>query len=77
LVNNPERVIKKAKQKKILLGDWYRPVIAPSGVDLKIIGYKLNSCPNAETVSKKIINLPTLITKSQAQTLINLIYDHR
>ena len=77
LVNNPERVIKKAKQKKILLGDWYRPVIAPSRVDLKIIGYKLNSCPNAETVSKKIINLPTLITKSQAQTLINLIYDHR
>ena len=47
LVNQPEKLIKLAKKQHILLGDWYRPLIAP------------NICPNAQAVSQKIINLPT------------------
>ena len=76
LVNNPRHLIKKAKKQHILLGDWYRPVIAPQGVKLNLIDYTKGSCPNAESVSKKIVNLPTLINKNQAQQIIKLVNDH-
>ncbi|MEA3354906.1 MAG: hypothetical protein U9Q63_00255, partial [Patescibacteria group bacterium] len=76
LVNNPQKLINQAKKQHILLGDWYRPVIAPKGVNLKKVNYRLNSCPNAEKVSQKVINLPTLITKLQAKKVINFIYDN-
>lgn len=77
LVDHPEKIIKQAKKQQILLGDWYRPVIAPKGVDLKKANYQQGSCPNAEAVSKKVINLPTLITETQAKQVFKLIYDHR
>jgi len=59
LVNQPEKLIKLAKKQHILLGDWYRPPIAPQGVNLRKIHYQPDICPNAQAVSQKIINLPT------------------
>lgn len=73
LVNKPEKLIKKAKEKQILLGNWYRPVIAPKGVNLSSIGYQKGSCPNAETVSRKVVNLPTLITPKEAHRVIKVV----
>jgi len=59
LVNQPEKLIKLAKKQHILLGNWYRPSIAPQGVNLRKIHYQPDSCPHAQAVSQKIINLPT------------------
>lgn len=73
LVNNPEKLINQAKKAHILLGDWYRPVIAPKGVNLSSVGYKHGSCPNAENSSKNIINLPTNLTPKDADRVIKLV----
>jgi perosamine synthetase len=76
LVDQPNILIKRAKKHKILLGNWYRPVIAPQGVSLKNIGYLNGSCPNAEAVSQKVVNLPTLISLKQANQVIQAISQH-
>jgi len=78
LVNQPQKIINLAKTHQILLGNWYRPIIAPQGVDLKKVGYKQGSCPNAQAVSKKIINLPThpKMTLKQADRIVKIIKDH-
>ena len=51
-------VIEKLKNKGILLGDWYRDLIVPVK-DLRRLGYISESCPKAEAIKGKIINLPT------------------
>ena len=76
LVNNPEKLISIAKDNQILLGDWYRPIIAPQGVNLKRIGYRQDSCPQAEAVSRQVINLPTYISLKQANRIINLVSNY-
>ena len=76
LVSNPQQLIKIAKKAKILLGDWYRPVIAPTGVNLTKVGYQTGSCPNAEKVSQKVVNLPTNISNNQVNQVINLVNQH-
>lgn len=57
LVKNREKILEKAKQKNIYLGDWYSHVIDPC-LDFDTIFYKKGSCKNAEVVAKLIINLP-------------------
>ena len=73
LVNNPQKLIRLAKKQRILLGDWYRPIISPKGAKSS---YQSGSCPNAENVSSQVVNLPTLITKNQANKIIKLVNDH-
>lgn len=70
-----EKLIDFAKKHKILLGDWYRPVIAPQGVDLKSVFYQTGSCPQAEQAAKDSVNLPTYprMTLTEAQKVVNLI----
>ncbi len=43
----------------LYISNWYDSLIYPSGVNLVIYGYEVGSCPNAEKLSKEIINLPT------------------
>ncbi len=50
----------------ILLGDWYTTPIAPFDTKLDKMKYKLGSCPNAEKLCQKILNLPTHINISEA-----------
>jgi dTDP-4-amino-4,6-dideoxygalactose transaminase len=64
LVKEPVKLLRRAKMEKIWLGDWYRPVVAPRGVDLKAVGYRAGACPNAEAVSRRVINLPTMVKVS-------------
>ncbi len=59
LTSSPEELIDLAKNKGILLGNWYRPVIAPQNVNLNKVGYKKGTCPRAEKASREIVNLPT------------------
>lgn len=73
LINDPERMLRYAKTKGILLGNWYHNVIDPTGVDFKAVGYVKGSCPNAETAASHVINLPTRISESEADRVIGCI----
>jgi len=59
LVENKKEFIEKAKKDHIILGDWFPQAIGPAEVDLEKAGYKKGSCPVAEEVSSKCVNLPT------------------
>ncbi len=58
-VDDPSGLRSFAAKKNIFLGDWYDNVIAPKGVNLEAVGYKMGSCVKAEEIVKKIVNLPT------------------
>lgn len=78
LVKDPDELIKLAKKKQILLGNWYCPVIAPAGVDLALQSYQSGSCPNAENLSQKVVNLPThpKMTLADANRVISVINNY-
>lgn len=73
LVENPPLLLKKFASKNIFLGNWYNDVIAPENLNLPRLAYREGSCPNAEEITKKIVNLPTLISLAQAQTIVTLL----
>lgn len=64
-----------AKRYKIFLGDWYRPVIAPKGVDFVKVFYQLGSCPKAEKASAMSVNLPTYpkMTLEDAKRVVKIV----
>jgi len=68
LVDDPEKIIAKAKKQGILLGNWYHHVVDPVAV-----GYKTGSCPKAEEAAKRIINLPTRISTRDAKQVLNAL----
>jgi len=69
LIENRDFVLEKFKKENIYLGDWYRCALDPCS-DLKIFDYEIGSCPKAEKITKKIINLPTLVEKEKAEFII-------
>lgn len=56
-----EEIMQNAKRRGIYLGDWYQTPIAPTGVDESAVKYLRGSCPVAERVAKRSVNLPTHI----------------
>jgi dTDP-4-amino-4,6-dideoxygalactose transaminase len=68
-------LINFAAKRGVIFGDWYRCVIAPCDADLKISGYSLGVCPNAEKYAQMSVNLPTDINISEknAVKIINII----
>ncbi len=74
-VADPDGLLSYAKSKGVLLGDWYRQVIAPKGVVYEKIGYEKGSCPNAEAQAERSVNLPTHIgiTENDAHRITKLV----
>ena len=70
LVDNPDKLLKQAKKHGILLGNWYRCVIDPKGVDYTSVGYGIGSCPKAEEAARHIVNFPTRISEMQAKRVV-------
>jgi perosamine synthetase len=75
LVDNPNKLLQIAKKNNIILGDWYRSVVAPADIDPKITGYVDGCCSNAEKLAKKSVNLPTnaSITPKQAIKISKIV----
>lgn len=71
-VKNPEGILRKAKARGILLGNWYHNVVDPTGVEFAAVGYVKGSCPNAEKAAVSIVNLPTLISEQQAKRVVEI-----
>ena len=68
-------LIRAARKKDIILGDWFPQAIGPIEVNLEKAGYVEGSCPVAEYVSANCVNLPTHhnIHKKEAQKVIDFI----
>lgn len=47
------------RNQHIYLGDWYANVIDPRDTNFSAVGYVRGSCPQAEYLAHRIINLPT------------------
>lgn len=75
LLDQRDRVISHLEQKKIFLDTWYDSIIAPKTFPLKTLPGEsrrsLNTCTVAFRLTKKIINLPTLIEIDQAKIILN------
>jgi len=69
------KIIKKAWQRNILIGDWYTTPIAPADTKLNKVKYKIGSCPKAEKLAEVTLNLPTHIniSKTQAKKIIDFL----
>lgn len=77
LSENKKYLISKAKENGIVLGDWFPQPVGPIEVRLERSGYETGSCPVAEKVSSRCINLPTNknICKSDAIKVINILIE--
>jgi dTDP-4-amino-4,6-dideoxygalactose transaminase len=75
-VDEPKRFLAKARAHGIELGDWYSNVLAPSGVVYKDVGYIPGSCPNAERLAARSLNLPTHIgiTPEAIETILTHVF---
>ena len=74
LVNNRDEIIKKARDQNIFFGTWYDQVVAPKGLNMDRVGYKSGSCPQAEEIAGKIINLPTNNTEKEAEKVVKIFF---
>lgn len=73
ITDQAQRILRSAKPKGVLLGNWYHNVVDPVGSDMSKAGYEKGSCPKAEQLAKTIVNLPTRITQKQADWVIQNI----
>jgi len=62
-------------KQNILLGDWYTTPIAPFDTKIEDVKYVSGSCPNAEYLAKRTLNLPTHINISNkdAERVVNFL----
>ena len=65
LVEDQKKARNIFRKNGILVGNWYSNIIDPKGVDLKKFNYISGSCPNAERIAEKIINLPTYFSLAE------------
>ena len=76
LIENCDKILKNLAKKGIFLGRWYDSPVAPKGFPLDKVGYRWGSCPQAEEVCQKIINLPTNNIKlNEAKKLTKILND--
>ncbi len=76
LLDNPDSIYNKFIKKNIQLGRWFNNIIIPKGINLENIGYKKNSCPNAEFLANKSINLPNGIQIKESDAVKIAKYIH-
>lgn len=76
LAPNSEAILERTKEENILLNNgWRGSPIIPKNTSLIKMQYKMGSCPRAEKIARKILNLPTSINikKREAQKIIDVI----
>ena len=76
LIENRDKILQNLAKKGIFLGRWYDSPVAPKGFPLDKVGYRWESCPVAEEICQKIINLPTNNIKlNEAEKLTKILND--
>lgn len=72
-LKNPDILIRVFKEQGILIGNWYRSAVDPKGTNELNVGYIKGSCPRAEDIASRIVNLPTRISLESAQKILSVI----
>lgn len=67
LVSDRSRFMELAEGAKIRLGDWFTSPLHPIEGDLSAWKYQHGSCPNAEFLAERVVNLPTDPDLSEAE----------
>jgi hypothetical protein len=76
LIENRDKILQNLAKKNIFLGRWYDSLVAPKDFPLDKVGYRWGSCPLAEAVCQKIINLPTNNIKlNEVEKLTKILND--
>ncbi len=75
LVKNKEKILKEAEKHKIEIGDWFLSPVHPNLNGWEKVNYQKRSCPVAEDICHKIINLPThaKINEKEVKRTINFL----
>lgn len=60
-------ILRNMRKKNVLVGDWYESPIAPADTKASLLGYTAGSCPNAERLAQRTLNLPTHIRVSSRE----------
>ncbi|MBU0975838.1 MAG: DegT/DnrJ/EryC1/StrS family aminotransferase [Patescibacteria group bacterium] len=68
LVEKRDELVEYLSSRGVLAGDWYDVPVAPKDVDLLAASYQQGSCPNAESVSRSVVNLPVNVNMSESDT---------
>lgn len=78
LTEKRDIILKTFREKGVYLGKWYSNVIDPEGIILNNFFYERESCPNAEFIAKRILNLPTYPTfkKEDAKKIVSLLNNY-
>ncbi|MCX7996604.1 MAG: DegT/DnrJ/EryC1/StrS family aminotransferase [Patescibacteria group bacterium] len=76
LVKDREKFLREAKGYGFYPGTWYTQPVAPEGLELGKVGYRKGDCPEAEFISKHIVNLPTNIHLETARDIVELVKPH-
>lgn len=75
LVSDRKELLMKTKAGHIVLGDWYKNILYAPEKSLNRLRYTRGTCPNAESSSGIVVNLPTHInvTASDASRIAKLV----
>ncbi|KUK67159.1 MAG: DegT/DnrJ/eryc1/StrS aminotransferase, partial [candidate division WS6 bacterium 36_33] len=76
LLDNKREIKQKLLEKEIIAGNWYSSPVHPlTAEELVKAQYKPGSCPIAEKVGKKILNLPTNVevTDEDAKEIVEIV----
>jgi perosamine synthetase len=76
LVRDRERAAAAAAPSAVL-GTWFTSVLEEAA-DAELIGYELGSCPNAEELARRLVNLPThgRVRPSDARAVVEALTAH-
>lgn len=75
-LKTPDALMRFSRRRGILLGNWYRHVVDPAGVDLEAVRYRAGTCPAAEAAVQEMVNLPTLISEAEAEQVVAAVRDY-
>jgi len=75
VVDNRDELVRLGRKNGIYFGTWYAHIIDPYQVSYTTVRYTLGSCPVAENIAKRILNVPTypLMNTRKVQKIITFL----
>ena len=58
-MQNKTELLAAAKRERVRLGDWFLSPIHPNLERWELAGYAPGTCPVAEALSRRVVNIPT------------------
>lgn len=69
LVSNKRDFLQKARERRLEVGDWFVSPLHPLKDNWDRFGYRQGTCPVAECLCERVVNLPTLTGNSHGEAL--------